>query len=101
MADFYIKQGDTRPVIQAKLYNDSSEVDLTGCTVRFLMGDVVAAAATVTSVLTGAVQYQWATADTADAGSFDGEFEVTFTDGRIETYPNNGYLDILITEQIA
>jgi len=101
MADFYIKQGDTRPAIKAQLYNDSSEVDLTGATVRFIMGGVVDAAATVTSALTGAVQYQWETADTVDAGSFEGEFEVTFSDGRIETYPNNGYLDILITEQIS
>jgi len=101
MADFNIKQGDTRPTLLAQLYNDSSETDLTGAIVMFHMGEIVDAAATITDAVSGTVSYQWVTADTETAGTFDAEFEVTFSDGRIETYPNNKHLEIMVTGQIA
>lgn len=34
--------------------------------------------------------------DTAAQGTFDGEIEITYAGGGIETYPNDGYFPILI-----
>ena len=101
MADFNIKQGDTRPALLAQLYEDSSEVDLTGATVKFHMGTSIDAPATIREAATGKVKYQWAAGDTDTGGLFDFEFEVTFPDGRIETFPNDKHNTVLIYEALA
>ena len=98
---FYIKQNDTKPSLSAQLLSDGSAVDLTGATVKFHMGDSVDSAATVVDAATGNVRYDWVTADTETAGLFRAEFEVTFSDGTVETFPNDGYLLINITEEVA
>jgi hypothetical protein len=83
-------------------------VDLTGCTVRFVMRALTAstptvtAAATVTTVAPGRVQYSWAAADTAAAGIYAATFRVTTTSGGATyTYPNDGYLEISIEENLT
>lgn len=98
---FYIKQNDTKPSITAQLLSDGSAVDLTGATVKFHMGSTIDAAATITDAATGNVRYDWASGDTATAGTYNAEFEVTFSDGKIETFPNDEYLLIVITEEVA
>ena len=98
---FYIKQNDTAPAITATLYENSVAVDLTGATVKFHMGSIVDAAATVVSASEGKVKYQWQATDTATVGEYNAEFEVTFSDGTIETFPNDGFLRIIITSEVA
>lgn len=108
MSTFYIKQNDTTPAIRATLENGSGDaVDLASTTVRFHMRALggttvkVDAAATVINANTGIVQYDWDAADTDTVGTFQGEFEVTYSDGSIETFPNNGYIPIVITDDIT
>ena len=103
MADFYIKRNDTSPVINAALAIDGSIADLTGATVRFHMGSIVDAEAEIISEQDGTVRYSWIAADTVTAGRYPAEFEVTFVDGRIETFPNtyNDELIIIIPEDLA
>lgn len=109
MADtFWIKQNDTAPAIQATLKDaDGNVVDLTGATVRFHMRasddtTKVDAAASITSPPTGGiVSYGWVAADTDTEGRYRAEFEVTYSDGTIETFPNSEYIIVLIMDDIA
>jgi hypothetical protein len=105
---FYIKENDTVPSIRATLQNGSGNaVDLIDATVRFHMRAIggnsaaVDAAATVVNAASGLVQYDWEAADTADVGSFQAEFEVTYSDGTVETFPSDGYIRVEIIDDIA
>lgn len=105
---FYVKQNDTSPSMLSTL-NDASAtaVDLTGASVRFHMRQIgstqvtVDEAATVVTAASGEIRYDWDTADTATTGSYQAEFEVTYADGSIETFPNDGYIRVEITDDIA
>jgi len=101
MSVFYIKQNDTKPSIVAQLFQDSSPVDLTDATVKFHMETTINAAAVVVDAATGTVRYDWEPGDTATAGTFRAEFEVTFNDGSVETFPNNDYLTIVVKQELA
>jgi len=105
---FFIKQNDTVPSLRATLKNGSgSAIDLTNATVRFHMRSLagtsakVDASAAIVTANTGIVQYNWVGADTNTIGSYQGEFEVTYQDGTIETFPNNNYLHIEVLDDLA
>jgi hypothetical protein len=108
--DFYIKVGDTREPIERILRgSDGDPVDLTDATVRFLMrpradpdGDnVVDAEATIVDEISGHVRYAWQDGDTEEPGHYRGEFEVTYDDDSVETFPNDGYLNVYITTDLG
>lgn len=105
---FFIKQNDTSPALQATLKDASgTAIDLSGSTVRFHMRQVgatsakVDAAATVSDADGGVIYYQWSASDTDTIGSFEAEFEVTFSGGEIESFPNNRFIQVEITDDIA
>lgn len=104
---FTIKQGDTSPSLVANLVTPSRQpVFLEGATVLFHMrgqrsSGVLTAPAVVVDEDGGQVRYDWAEGDTAAAGDFEAEFEVTYGDGTVETFPNEGYIIVTIPEQIA
>lgn len=101
--DFYIKRGDTGPSITAVLSDPSGAVDLTGASVKFKLrladtgALVVNADATIVTPVQGSVAYGWESGDTAVAGEYLAEWEVTFQNGEIITFPNDGYLRIKVT----
>lgn len=105
--DFQIKKGDTRPAIQATI--SSLPTDVLN-TVVFYMSDksgvrkVNAGSGTIvqqpSTTQPAIVKYQWQVGDTDTAGVYNGEFEVTYSDGRIETYPNQRYLTIEVLESL-
>jgi len=105
---FYIKRNDTTPSLRADLKNGSGDsVDLLDATVRFLMRPIGATTVTVqqpavvVSEPGGTVQYNWVAADTDVIGSYQAEFEVTYPNGAIETFPNNSYIRVEIISDIA
>ncbi len=105
---FYIKQNDTVPSLRAALENGSgTAVDLTNATCNFHMRAigsttvVVDGVAQIVNEATGIVQYNWVADDTDTVGSYQAEFEVTYPDGTIETFPNNGYIRVEITDDIT
>lgn len=86
---------------------DGNAVDLTGCSVRFHMRKIGSsqaktdAPASITDADNGIVVYAWSAQDTDTVGSFEAEFEVTFTGGEIESFPNNRFIEVEITDDIA
>lgn len=105
---FYIKRNDRLPILAATLQDaNGAPFPLTGTTVKFLMRDqqstvLINAAATIVNAGAGTVSYAWGPTDTTTAGTFQGEFEVTVTaTGFKETFPNQGYISIVIGEDVA
>ncbi|WP_299945407.1 hypothetical protein [uncultured Ruegeria sp.] len=95
---FLIKEGDTSPAIRYQLSLADGQT-LVGASASFkvknINGDVLKVDAsadidTVENILT----YSWITADTDTAGTYLAEFEVTYADSKIETFPNEGFIMI-------
>ena len=108
MATFYLKKGDTLPVVDAKLGSLATGAeDLTGATVLFRLRkrgastNAISAPAAIVSPTEGTVRYSWIDGDTTSLGIYDGEFVVTFSDGKVKTFPNNGYFIIEITANLS
>ena len=103
MADFSLKAHDRLPSIQATLLSGGVAVDLTGCTVKFVMAEKtsgvvkITSAATVVTAASGIVRYDWAAIDTDTPGSYQAEWEVTDAGGKKQTFPTLTYhtIDIL------
>lgn len=105
---FYIKQNDTSPAMLASLQDaNSAAIDITGATVRFhmrLIGSTdvkIDASAVILNQLNGQVRYDWDASDTDTFGAYHAEFEVTFSDGSIETFPNDEYIRVEIIDDIT
>lgn len=106
MMAFTIKQNDTSPALQATLQDYAgTPINLVGATVRFhlkgLDGSlVVDAPMTVTNALGGVVRYNWQAADTDVVGTYSAEFEVTYLDLSVETFPNTDNIAVVITPEL-
>lgn len=108
MADFSIKRNDRVPSIAATLTDSlGAPVDITSSTVKFIMSaapgggtPTLNVAATIVSAPAGAVRYDWAVGNTATAGDFVAEWEVTFASGKKQTFPSVGYNSITIVADL-
>ena len=106
---FYIGQNDTASPITRGLKDAfGSPVNLTGASVKFSMRvkpagtvKVDGATATVVTAGTGRVRYTFTTDDTDTADEYEGEFECTFSDGTVQTFPNRGYIPIIVQDDIG
>jgi len=105
---FTITQNDTSPSIKATLKDGAGVVvDLTGATCKMHMLALgsgvlkVNALTTITEPTTGVVQYNWLAADTTDVGTYEVQFEVTYSNATIETFPNSGSLPLVITKELG
>jgi len=113
MATYTVKRRDTAPVIQDVLLDkDGSPVNATGATIRFHMASwdlttVVVAAGAVTGWngaalgAAGQFEYAWASGDVVAAGVYKAELEVTYANGKIETFPNEGFAVVNIPADLA
>ena len=108
MDPFEIKRNDLRPVLIANLVDaEGAIVALTGASLRFHMKKAgatttkVDAAATITTAASGLVRYTWLSGDTDTHGDYEGEFEVTYSGGDMQTFPVNGYIPISILADLA
>ena len=57
--------------------------------------------AAITTPASGVVTYSWGTADVNTAGEFEAEMAIVWSDGKEETFPNDSYWDVTITDDIA
>lgn len=107
MATFIMKQNDTSPSIEATLTDiNGTAINLNDASVRFHMKNlsnnavVVDAAATIVTAASGIVRYDWQSADTTKAGIYSCEFEVTYSDASIETFPNDEQIIVSIEGEL-
>ena len=104
---FYIKRNDTAPSLEAQLIDaEGKPINLDMCGVRFLMKDRfgrvnINRPATIVDAEQGLVRVDWEAGDTSVAGMMKCEFEITFTDGKVLTVPNDGYFLIHIVEDLG
>jgi|TARA_B110000977_G_scaffold83655_1_gene111735 hypothetical protein len=108
-ATFYIKQNDTAPSIEAGLKDSNGRVKsmANASTVKFHMKDenglplVTNGLGTIKSPTKGVVAYEWQTGDTANTGIHSAEFQIEYNNGQIETFPNTGYIKVIIKDELA
>jgi hypothetical protein len=109
MTVIYMVQNDLMPVVQATLTKaDGTPYPLTGATVNFSLEKADGTSVfqkkscQILDAVNGKVQYTWQLGDTNVTGLCYGEFEVTFSDGTVLTFPpQNTDLQILFRPQIA
>jgi hypothetical protein len=84
--------------------DDGTIVNLIGATAKFRMGNrnkiIFTNPATVIDAVNGIVSYTFAGADTIYDGGFVGEFEITFSNGAVLSYPRTGYLSVIIQANV-
>lgn len=98
---FFIKRNDTRRAMKALLKDrKGNAVDLTGATVRFIMlkGSqvIINREPLVMNPVGGEVWVVFAPRETGTAGKMEAEFKVTYPDGKTETFPEKGYIQVII-----
>tara|TARA_R110000782_G_scaffold1000_1_gene3559 strand:+ start:338 stop:658 length:321 start_codon:yes stop_codon:yes gene_type:complete len=103
---FTIKQNDTSPSLKANLTDsDLTPITLTGATVKFHMKSITGVVKVDSSMIiidaaNGVIQYNWSSGNTDTVGTYYVEFQVTYSDGSIETFPNSGNKVISVVREL-
>lgn len=108
---FVIKRGDTAPAFSKRLYDrsgyplsldDVADVSfhMRDKNYNMTVTDNTAGNVTITDSTSGEVEYQWASGDTEEVGTYLAEFELEYTDGRIRTVPAYSDYEIKVVEDI-
>ena len=103
---FYIKQNDTSPSMLANLTDgDGNAINLTGANVKVHVKDLVGNIKIDRNIdipdpLIGRVRLNWQTGDTDTFGTYYVEFEATYNDGSIETFPNDGSVTLIVVREL-
>lgn len=106
---FYIKQNDTAPSIQAILTDSNGKARsmANASQVRFNMSTeggtrvISGGIGSIVNATRGIVAYEWNYGDTANYGIHDAEFEITYVNGQVETFPNNSYIKVVVKKELA
>ena len=105
---FFIKTTDTRPHLDVALSDDQGRaVDVTTSTITFSMRNTLDNSVKVDTVVAstlnarrGEVRHSWTALQTGEVGEYEGEFVVTDSAGRVQTYPSDGFLIIIVGERV-
>jgi len=109
-ADFHLAQFDLAPALLAVMLHEDgmTPIDLTGATAKIRMqradktGSILGGACSIPGdPATGTVRYDWQAADTETPGIFAAEWIVTLPTGRVLTWPEDGYVRIVIKPRLA
>lgn len=96
---FTIKRGDTSPALRFAIEPESTDLTLATCTfqMRPRRGAIaIDSEATVENLSPPVLRYNWASGDTDATGVYEAEFRVTYADGTVETFPNSGFISVVI-----
>lgn len=101
----YMKTGDTEPPVDCQLCDRNGPVNLTGCSVLFIMrsptGAIkVNAPAVIVDAVDARVRYLWAPLDTDTPDAYRCEFQVSFPGGSVATWPNDDYVPGIVIEDL-
>lgn len=103
MSAVTIKRHDTAILFTDTLVKNGAPLNLTNCSVKFLLkkkSTVFSATATVVNALTGQVSYG-PNVNLPDAlGTYNQEWEVTFNDATVLTFPSSTYNTVTILEDL-
>ena len=106
MADWTLKQNDDAPAIEALLsYDDGSvpsSMSSVVCKIRLSSGGSLVTGGTdsIMDAGTARVRHDWSDGGIAAPGTYNVEWEVTFTGGRKTTFPAQGYMTLEITDDL-
>lgn len=102
---FTIKEGDTKPALEATLIKNDEVVDLTGCDVVFSAKvgwkTVISRNATIKDAANGVVLVVFQEEETKIPGLYTAEFKVEFPDGKTEIFPSDSYVKYEIKKKIG
>lgn len=110
--EFIIKRNDTLPALQICLIDrgclgGKEAYSLTGVTaVTFTMVNscgepkIFAQPASIVSYSAGTIQYNWENGDTNEDGDFKAEFQLSYSDGKKMSVPQNGQISIHIPKDL-
>lgn len=102
--------GDTESDIEDQLLADSANVDLTnllGVSIHIVKPDGTTitddrnGAVSVQDVSNGVVQYEFQSGDLDQSGRYRYEWEVTFGDGGVLTFPGDDWATIWVRDELA
>src|SRR5262245_28064565 len=105
----FLKQNDTRPIVNFVLTTGGTATDLTGVTYARLLMRAGAVVKTIAGVVLagtgGTVQVTFGITDLATVGTYEAEIETTRGLGAVETFPNgadgNNYFTINVIDDIG
>jgi hypothetical protein len=108
---FTIKKGDTSPTLAATLIDpDGEPAPLSlASEVEFFLNtprsdDKISAdtssGVSILNASDGRVSYSWSSGDTDIVGQREAEFVVTFNNGKVQSYPNDGYIYVIVEEDV-
>lgn len=109
---FRITQGDTSPSFLSQLSDGNVPIDLTGFQeVRFIMENRFeekvldkdtsdSPGVNIINAKTGDVEVVFTQGETDTAGMYKAEWEVTYGNGAVETFPTGEKIDVEIVEEI-
>ena len=103
-----MKQGDLKPIMSAYLTDENgTAVDLTDASsVNFIMKNkdtkttTIDAAAVVADATSGKVTYQWTGSQTAIVGTYDALFKVDWGASSYQSFPVEGYIEVVIEAKL-
>lgn len=105
--EFVIKQNDLEPPIVGTVTDPlGTPINLTGATNQVLIlkpigGGAAQRLSTGTTILSaagGRIKHAWVAGETATAGSFFAEWEVTWPSSRVQTFPTEGTFSVVIEQ---
>jgi len=102
MANLVFKRFDTYPPLGATLSGASGVIDLSNASAVFFsmksaVGTVVASMVMASVIATaGYVQHNWVASETSMADTWQGEFEIHWKAGGVQTVPNDGTVSLII-----
>ena len=105
---WYVKKDDTRPHLDVILTDDQLRpIDVSNSAVAFTMRDASSGVVKVENARCfflapseGAVRHQWNAGHTDTIGVYEGEFRVEDENNRVQTFPSDGFISIIIVDSI-
>lgn len=104
MSTITVKRSDVGVVFTDTLTANDVAVNLTTATVLFVLrhssGTVTSRTASVVSAAAGTVSYTTVTNDLSAAGKYRQEWQATFGDGRVYTFPSDGWNTVNVIDDL-